>query len=131
MASRSKASCLGLALRNARWFESSWGKKFSHEISSLMPAGNEFQSLGRAIVKEDEYEEVLWDVSIVSWRERVFRLWWEESFRPPPNLDPVDMWSLVANDSAMYVGLSPWDHDMIVREIEVEGPWCSGAHGYG
>ncbi|KAJ4437882.1 hypothetical protein ANN_13821 [Periplaneta americana] len=47
---------------------------------SLMLAGNEFQSLGRAIVKEDEYEEVRWDgiVSIVSWRERVFRLWWEE-----------------------------------------------------
>ncbi|KAJ4430828.1 hypothetical protein ANN_19419 [Periplaneta americana] len=32
VASRSKASRLGLALRNARWFESSWGKKFSHEI---------------------------------------------------------------------------------------------------
>ncbi|KAJ4438234.1 hypothetical protein ANN_14173 [Periplaneta americana] len=32
--SRSKASCLGLALRNARWFESSWGNKFSHEISA-------------------------------------------------------------------------------------------------
>ncbi|KAJ4426997.1 hypothetical protein ANN_26796 [Periplaneta americana] len=47
---------------------------------SLMLAGNEFQSLGRAIVKEDEYEEVRWDgiVSIVSWRERMFRLWWEE-----------------------------------------------------
>ncbi|KAJ4428721.1 hypothetical protein ANN_25714 [Periplaneta americana] len=45
-----------------------------------MLVGNEFQSLGRAIVKEDEYEEVRWDsiVSIVSWRERVFRLWWEE-----------------------------------------------------
>ncbi|KAJ4445822.1 hypothetical protein ANN_12507 [Periplaneta americana] len=52
------------------------------EATSLMLAGNEFQSLGRAIVKEDEYEEVRWDgiVSIVSWRERVFRLWWEESF---------------------------------------------------
>ncbi|KAJ4425776.1 hypothetical protein ANN_27401 [Periplaneta americana] len=50
-------------------------------LRSLMLAGNEFQSLGRAIVKEDEYEEVRWDgiVSIVSWRERVFRLWWEES----------------------------------------------------
>ncbi|KAJ4448321.1 hypothetical protein ANN_10336 [Periplaneta americana] len=50
------------------------------QMSSLMLAGNEFQSLGRAIVKEDEYEEVRWDgiVSIVSWRERVFRLWWEE-----------------------------------------------------
>ncbi|KAJ4428411.1 hypothetical protein ANN_24448 [Periplaneta americana] len=49
-------------------------------FQSLMLAGNEFQSLGRAIVKEDEYEEVRWDgiVSIVSWRERVFRLWWEE-----------------------------------------------------
>ncbi|KAJ4433744.1 hypothetical protein ANN_16055 [Periplaneta americana] len=49
-------------------------------LRSLMLAGNEFQSLGRAIVKEDEYEEVRWDgiVSIVSWRERVFRLWWEE-----------------------------------------------------
>ncbi|KAJ4445877.1 hypothetical protein ANN_12562 [Periplaneta americana] len=48
---------------------------------SLMLAGNESQSLGRAIVKEDEYEEVRWDgiVSIVSWRERVFRLWWKES----------------------------------------------------
>ncbi|KAJ4427817.1 hypothetical protein ANN_25545 [Periplaneta americana] len=49
-------------------------------FQSLMLAGNEFQSLGRAIVKEDEYEEVRWDgiVSIVSWRERVFGLWWEE-----------------------------------------------------
>ncbi|KAJ4439205.1 hypothetical protein ANN_07324 [Periplaneta americana] len=49
-------------------------------LRSLMLAGSEFQSLGRAIVKEDEYEEVRWDgiVSIVSWRERVFRLWWEE-----------------------------------------------------
>ncbi|KAJ4448595.1 hypothetical protein ANN_10614 [Periplaneta americana] len=34
VASWSKAFCLGLALRNARWFESSWGKKFSHEISA-------------------------------------------------------------------------------------------------
>ena len=34
VASRSKASRLGLALQNARWFESSWGKKFSHEISA-------------------------------------------------------------------------------------------------
>ncbi|KAJ4434335.1 hypothetical protein ANN_22892, partial [Periplaneta americana] len=25
---------VGRALRNARWFESSWGKKFSHEISA-------------------------------------------------------------------------------------------------
>ncbi|KAJ4451229.1 hypothetical protein ANN_02689 [Periplaneta americana] len=56
--------------------------KFSGlSLKSLMLVGNEFQSLGRAIVKEDEYEEVRWDgiVSIVSWRERVFRLWWEES----------------------------------------------------
>ncbi|KAJ4447243.1 hypothetical protein ANN_09247 [Periplaneta americana] len=52
---------------------------------SLILAGNEFQSLGRAIVKEDEYEEVRWDgiVSIVSWRECVFRLWWEESLSQP------------------------------------------------
>ncbi|KAJ4427033.1 hypothetical protein ANN_26832 [Periplaneta americana] len=51
-------------------------------LRSLMLAGNEFQSLGKAIVKEDEYEEVRWDgiVSIVSWRERVFILWWEERF---------------------------------------------------
>ncbi|KAJ4443756.1 hypothetical protein ANN_05534 [Periplaneta americana] len=43
-------------------------------MKSLMLAGSEFQSLGKAIVKEDEYEEVRWDgiVSIVSWRERVF-----------------------------------------------------------
>ncbi|KAJ4445243.1 hypothetical protein ANN_07044 [Periplaneta americana] len=33
VASWSKASCLGLALRNARCSESSCGKKFSHEIS--------------------------------------------------------------------------------------------------
>ncbi|KAJ4437094.1 hypothetical protein ANN_17229 [Periplaneta americana] len=33
-ASWSKASCLGLAIRNVRWFESSWGKKGSHEISA-------------------------------------------------------------------------------------------------
>ncbi|KAJ4439506.1 hypothetical protein ANN_07630 [Periplaneta americana] len=53
----------------------------ANTVKSLMLAGNEFQSLGRAIVKEDEYVEVQWDgiVSIVSWRERVFRLWWEES----------------------------------------------------
>ncbi|KAJ4437144.1 hypothetical protein ANN_17279 [Periplaneta americana] len=29
----SKASCLGLALRNSRWFESSWG---NHEISAIV-----------------------------------------------------------------------------------------------
>ncbi|KAJ4433201.1 hypothetical protein ANN_15458 [Periplaneta americana] len=34
VASWSKASYLGLALRNANWFESSWGKKFSHDISA-------------------------------------------------------------------------------------------------
>ncbi|KAJ4428987.1 hypothetical protein ANN_25983 [Periplaneta americana] len=34
VASWSKASYLGLTLRNARWFQSSWGKKFSHEIST-------------------------------------------------------------------------------------------------
>ncbi|KAJ4431758.1 hypothetical protein ANN_20363 [Periplaneta americana] len=57
---------------------------------SLMLAGSEFQSLGRAIVKEDEYEEVRWDgiVSIVSWRERVFRLWWEER-RLTPYVDEI------------------------------------------
>ncbi|KAJ4428420.1 hypothetical protein ANN_24457 [Periplaneta americana] len=57
-------------------------ERFKWTDRSLMLAGNEFQSLGRAIVKEDEYEEVRWDgiVSIVSWRERVFRLWWEESW---------------------------------------------------
>ncbi|KAJ4434057.1 hypothetical protein ANN_16376 [Periplaneta americana] len=56
-----------------------------HFNPSLMLAGNEFQSLGRAIVKEDGHEEVRWDgiVSIVSWRERVFRLWWEESLSQP------------------------------------------------
>ncbi|KAJ4449109.1 hypothetical protein ANN_00504 [Periplaneta americana] len=36
VASWSKAPCLGLALRNARWFESSWWKKFSHEISTIV-----------------------------------------------------------------------------------------------
>ncbi|KAJ4426817.1 hypothetical protein ANN_26616 [Periplaneta americana] len=33
VASWSKASCLGLALRNARWFNSSRRKNFPHEIS--------------------------------------------------------------------------------------------------
>ncbi|KAJ4429930.1 hypothetical protein ANN_22134 [Periplaneta americana] len=36
VASRSKASRLGLALRNVRWFESSCGKKLSHEISASL-----------------------------------------------------------------------------------------------
>ncbi|KAJ4431037.1 hypothetical protein ANN_19630 [Periplaneta americana] len=45
---------------------------FSCVKRSLMLAGSEFQSLGRAIVKEDEYEEVRWDgiVSNVSWRDK-------------------------------------------------------------
>ncbi|KAJ4435154.1 hypothetical protein ANN_23730 [Periplaneta americana] len=48
------------------------------EFQSLMLARSEFQSLGRAIVKEVDYEEVRWDgiVRIVSWC--VFRLWWED-----------------------------------------------------
>ncbi|KAJ4450921.1 hypothetical protein ANN_02356, partial [Periplaneta americana] len=33
---------------------------------SLMLAGSEFQSLGRAIVKEDEYEEVRWDGIVIA-----------------------------------------------------------------
>ncbi|KAJ4448398.1 hypothetical protein ANN_10414 [Periplaneta americana] len=55
---------------------------FGPYLKSLMLAGKEFQSRGRAILKEEEYEEVRWDgiVSIVSWRERVFRLWCEESY---------------------------------------------------
>ncbi|KAJ4436500.1 hypothetical protein ANN_16531 [Periplaneta americana] len=38
------------------------------DLESLMLAGSKFQSLGMAIVKEDEYEEVRWDgiVSVVS-----------------------------------------------------------------
>ncbi|KAJ4434018.1 hypothetical protein ANN_16337 [Periplaneta americana] len=36
-------------------------KSSEHDEQSLMLAGSEFQSLGRAIVKEDEYEEVRWD----------------------------------------------------------------------
>ncbi|KAJ4441926.1 hypothetical protein ANN_11788 [Periplaneta americana] len=34
VASWSKASCLGPALWNARWFETSWKKKLSHKISA-------------------------------------------------------------------------------------------------
>ncbi|KAJ4438437.1 hypothetical protein ANN_14382 [Periplaneta americana] len=34
VASWFKASSLGLGLRNARWFESSWEKKYSHKISA-------------------------------------------------------------------------------------------------
>ncbi|KAJ4441897.1 hypothetical protein ANN_11757, partial [Periplaneta americana] len=76
-----KATSMRLVI--ARWylaFALQLGKTSEKANQSLMLAGNEFQSLGRAIVKEDEYEEVRWDgiVSIVSWRERVFRLWWEE-----------------------------------------------------
>ncbi|KAJ4443684.1 hypothetical protein ANN_05359 [Periplaneta americana] len=39
-----------------------------------MLASSEFQSLGRAIEEEEEDGTV----NIVSWREHVFRLWWEE-----------------------------------------------------
>ncbi|KAJ4442528.1 hypothetical protein ANN_04115 [Periplaneta americana] len=74
---------------------SSRGKGVGNAVDSesLMLAGNEFQSLGRAIVKEDEYEEVRWDgiVSIVSWRERVFRSWWEERVR-------IGGWSTLDDD---------------------------------
>ncbi|KAJ4429938.1 hypothetical protein ANN_22142 [Periplaneta americana] len=70
---------VSVASRETR--KTSYRSKLLNTNKSLMLAGNEFQSLGRAIVKEDEYEEMRWDgiVSIVSWRERVFRLWWEES----------------------------------------------------
>ncbi|KAJ4441186.1 hypothetical protein ANN_11037 [Periplaneta americana] len=69
---------------------------------SLMLAGNEFQSLGRAIVKEDEYEEVRWDgiVSTVSWRERVFRLWWEER--------PLAQHGLNVNRRRQHATVSPY-----------------------
>ncbi|KAJ4432621.1 hypothetical protein ANN_21244 [Periplaneta americana] len=69
-----------------------------------MLAGNEFQSLGRAIVKEDEYEEVRWDgiVSIVSWRERVFRLWWEERECGSALLDDDERDCWFQQDSATY-----------------------------
>ncbi|KAJ4448088.1 hypothetical protein ANN_10100 [Periplaneta americana] len=39
VASRSKASCLGLALRNARWFESSWGRNFLMKFRSVYGTG--------------------------------------------------------------------------------------------
>ncbi|KAJ4450264.1 hypothetical protein ANN_01684 [Periplaneta americana] len=55
--------CGGCAATKSRCL--SWERK------SLMLTGSEFQSLGRAIVKEDEYEEVRWD-GIVSIDERVF-----------------------------------------------------------
>ncbi|KAJ4449622.1 hypothetical protein ANN_01025 [Periplaneta americana] len=73
---------------------------------SLMLAGNEFQSLGRAIVKEDEYEEVRWDgiVSIVSWRERVFRLWWEER-SPARQSQPEALPQLKPNTSSVCTPL--------------------------
>ncbi|KAJ4432049.1 hypothetical protein ANN_20663 [Periplaneta americana] len=81
---------------------------------SLMLAGNEFQSLGRAIVKEDEYEEVRWDgiVSIVSWRERVFRLWWEERVR---NLVMADR-RLTVREIAEEVGVRKDSAHAILRD---------------
>ncbi|KAJ4426707.1 hypothetical protein ANN_26505 [Periplaneta americana] len=90
---------------------------------SLLLAGNEFQSLGRAIVKEDEYEEVRWDgiVSIVSWRERVFRLWWEERTL---GLDNHDVWFQQDGAIAHIAGISiesaqipvSWKTDLVTRE---------------
>ncbi|KAJ4430386.1 hypothetical protein ANN_22602 [Periplaneta americana] len=41
--------------------EWSRGRNVNYRDASLMLAGSEFQSLGRAIVKEDEYEKVRWD----------------------------------------------------------------------
>ncbi|KAJ4445649.1 hypothetical protein ANN_12332 [Periplaneta americana] len=83
--------------------------------SSLMLAGSEFQSLGRAIVKEDEYEEVRWDgiVSIVSWPERVFRLWWEESLSQPiASRDGVILHLISAGYGLEGPGLDPkWCRD--------------------
>ncbi|KAJ4442450.1 hypothetical protein ANN_04036 [Periplaneta americana] len=62
-------SCDGAkALSDTRSSESTHFILSGSSFKSLMLAGSEFQSLGRAIVKEDEYEEVRWDgiVSIVS-----------------------------------------------------------------
>ncbi|KAJ4431144.1 hypothetical protein ANN_19739 [Periplaneta americana] len=78
-----------------------------------MLAGNEFQSLGRAIVKEDEYEEVRWDVivSIVSWRERVFRLWWEERNKVPPrNSSGIIVCAVFTTDACDVRGARPASH---------------------
>ncbi|KAJ4441932.1 hypothetical protein ANN_11795 [Periplaneta americana] len=51
-----------------------------HEPSAECVANS---CLGRALVKEDEYEEVRRDgtVRIILWRERVFRLRWEERWK--------------------------------------------------
>ncbi|KAJ4431168.1 hypothetical protein ANN_19765 [Periplaneta americana] len=88
------------------------------DLRSLMLAGIEFQSLGRAIVKEDEYEEVRWDgiVSIVSWREHVFRLWWEERIYGRHASIPwhfAFVWiSLIAR--RMYWEIRPDSHNILV-----------------
>ncbi|KAJ4430365.1 hypothetical protein ANN_22581 [Periplaneta americana] len=65
VASWSKSSCLGLALRNSRWFEFSWGKKFSHEISASI-----WDQCPLSIVM---YFEHFWDVLKHQHRARSYR----------------------------------------------------------
>ncbi|KAJ4438345.1 hypothetical protein ANN_14287 [Periplaneta americana] len=90
---------------------------------SLMLAGSEFQSLGRAIVKEDEYEEVRWDgiVSIVSWRERVFRLWWEErsAFQQRLQVLPAAILKPISQPSQVATGFS----DRSRSRLEMKQTW--------
>ncbi|KAJ4427251.1 hypothetical protein ANN_24869 [Periplaneta americana] len=82
VASLSKASCLGLALRNVRWFESSWGKKFSHEISAsvwdrcppsiVMHLGSydRFEDLGKDISLK--YSASSYDERVVERRNNIY-----------------------------------------------------------
>ncbi|KAJ4436389.1 hypothetical protein ANN_19021 [Periplaneta americana] len=66
---------------------------------SLMLAGSEFQSLGRAIVKEDEYEEVRWDASddnfvkYESWRTVITNF--RQSFPDSPEPSKAMIYNLV------------------------------------
>ncbi|KAJ4438666.1 hypothetical protein ANN_14613 [Periplaneta americana] len=67
------AGALAVLVPFGAWFSSYHiAIRFAQGLfTSLMLAGSEFQSLGRAIVKEDEYEEVRWDGSYVSCLEEL------------------------------------------------------------
>ncbi|KAJ4435848.1 hypothetical protein ANN_18467 [Periplaneta americana] len=111
VASWSKASCLGLALRKVRWFESSWGKKFSHEISTsvwdrcppsiVMHLGS-YDSIGRSIAAD-----------------LAFRPWPSRS----PDLTPCDFFRWEYMKYAVYVPYLSQDFEEVIlrRFINILG----------
>ncbi|KAJ4429017.1 hypothetical protein ANN_26013 [Periplaneta americana] len=113
VASRFKASCLGLALRNARWFESSWGKKFSHEISVsvwnryspsiVMYLGSYDSSLSTAMwTVQKNVQYVLWFAELNS-VTRVQRRIWREWNVDPPTRKSIYEWDRTLRDNGSLI----------------------------